>query len=118
MNWAFQFPGYRLLDQQRQLCFRGSEINNLCESLAKIRFCHFHPDRVNLGPDQIAVANVDARRGHNAGNHSVRLVEVILVMRASSSAVGVNERRLSTSSGTAAALGVVGWCGGNVAQID
>ncbi len=48
----------------------------------------------------------------------VRLTEVILVVRAASRAIGVDQGRLTATAGPAAALGVVGRRRRDVAQID
>lgn len=118
MTWTPEFLRERFFDGQRQLAIGRSQVENRGQGCAQIRCGHFHPDGVDVGTNQIAVPDVDPRRCHKSGNHLVRFMEVILIMWAPSGAVGIDEGRLSTASGPATALRVIGRGGRNVAEID
>lgn len=73
---------------------------------------------MDVGTDEIAVAEVDAGRRDGAGDHIGGLFEIVLVVRTAARAVGVDERWLAAAARSAAALGVVGGRGRHVAQVD
>ncbi len=73
---------------------------------------------MDVGPDQIFVGQVHARWCDGAGDHALRAIEEVLVVRAAGCAVGKDERGLSAPAGAPAALRVVGRRRRNVAQVD
>ncbi|OQC03532.1 MAG: hypothetical protein BWX80_02759 [Candidatus Hydrogenedentes bacterium ADurb.Bin101] len=84
------------------------DIQHRGKRLAQVGFGDFHPDGVDVGTDQVPVAQIDARRRHGAGHHLAGLAEVILVVGAAARAIGIDQGRLSAAPRTAAALGIVG----------
>jgi len=73
------------------------------------------PDRVHVAPDEVLVAEVQARRRHGAGHHVPRVAEPVGVVGVAGGAVGDHERRLAGAAGPAGALRVVGRRGRDVA---
>ena len=108
----------RVLDRQRQLAIRRREVKDRGERLAEVRLGHLHPDGMDVRAHEIAIAHVDARRGHRARDHLAGLAEEILVVRAASGTVGEDQRRLPAATGPAAALRIVGRGRRDVAQVD
>ena len=79
---------------------------------------HFRPDRVNVRTDEVPVAQVDARRRHRPRHHVAGPSVIVLVVGASTGAIGVDQRRLAAPSGASAALCVVRRRRGDVPQVD
>ena len=115
---AAQFGLEQVFDREEDLAVLAMNIENGREGLAEIGFGDFHPDGVDVGAHQVAIAQVNPRRGDGAGDHAVGVFEVILVVGAATGAVGINQGGLAATTGTAAALGVVGRGGRDVAQVD
>jgi len=72
---------------------------------------------VKVGPGQFLAGEVDARGLHGTGDHLPFMMEEVLVVAASGQAVGDDQGGVALASGAAAALGVVGWSGRDVAQV-
>ncbi len=60
---------------------------------------------MDMGSHQIAIADVDARRRHETGDHLIRLSEIILVVWAATGAISINQRRLPAAAGPTASYG-------------
>src|SRR5665811_1856486 len=67
---------------------------------------------------EVLVGQVDTRGGDNPGHHQLWAPEKVLVVRAPSRTVGVDERWLPAPAGATAALRVVGRRGRDVAHVD
>ena len=67
---------------------------------------------------QVFVGQVQGWCTHFAMHHGGRIGEEVLIVGAFCCAVGEDQCRHATTSGTPAALRVVGWCGRHIAQID
>ena len=88
MDRVPQLPGDGVLNRQWQLAIRGREVDHCCERLAEIRLSHFHPDCIEVRANEIAIAQVNARRRDDPCDHLARFPEKILVMGAASGTVG------------------------------
>lgn len=93
-------------------------IENRCEGFTEIGFGDFHPYGVDMGTNEVAIPQINAGRDDRASNHPIGVFEVILIVRAATGAVGINQRGLSTTTGAATALRVVGRGRRDVAKID
>ena len=94
------------------------ELQDRGQGSAQIRPRPFHPDRVDVRADEVAVAEIDAGRRHRAGDHPGGLAVEVLVVGAAPRAVGEDQGGLSAAPRAPAALRVVGRGGRNVAQVD
>ena len=66
---------------------------------------------------EIFVGQVEPRRGDLSGNHAIRALEEILVVRTACRAVREDQRRLAAAARSAAALGIVGGSRRNVPHV-
>src|SRR5580658_437555 len=62
-----------------------------------------------MGPDEVPIGEVEARRPNGAGDDFLAPPEVVLVMAAAAGTIGENQRRLAASPGASAALSIA--CG-------
>ena len=119
MNRAAKFISDGRLHRQRQpFSIRRVEVHNRGQGSAEVRRCRLHPDRVDVRADQVAVPEVDTGGRHRPGDHTGGLAVEVLVVGASSRAVGEHQGGLSAASRPAASLRVVGWGGRDVPQVD
>ncbi len=73
---------------------------------------------MDVGANQVFIGQIEAPGADGAGHHVRRPLEEVLVVGAAGGAIGVDQRRLAAATGPAAALGVVGRRGGDVAHVD
>ncbi len=66
--------------------------------------------------DDLRVGRIDFGSGDVAGNHFLRVVEIVAVMRAVLAERQDERRRVFAPPGASCALGIIGWSRGDVAQ--
>ena len=103
---------------QRQLPIFRAEFQYGGQRFSQIRFRRFHPDRMDVRADQVAVAEIDTGRFHRSGDHPCRFAEKVLIVGAAPRAVREDHGRLSAPAGAPAALGLVGRRRRDIAQVD
>ena len=97
-----------------------AEVENVADAalVAADRRGRSHPDRVQVGADEFFVLEVDAGRVYCAGDHFFALLEEVLIVGVALGGEGQDQRRVAVAAGPAAALGVVGGGGRDIAQVD
>src|ERR1700730_8765996 len=109
VNWILELSPDRVLDGKFNPSVFVTNVKNGSQSFSKVWFRHFHPQGMNVRAHQIAVAKVDPGRHDGACAHPLGLVEIILIVWAPTSAVGVDQCGLAASTRTATPLSVVRW---------
>jgi len=67
-----------------------------------------------MGAHQVAVAKVDAGRHDGASDHTLGLAEIILIVGAATSTIGIDQRGLATATRPATPLSIIRRGRGNV----
>ena len=121
MRRVAQLVPERGLDRQRRrppFTARRIEVEDRRQRPPEVRSRRLHPHRVDVGADEVAVPEVDARGLDRPRDHPGRLAVEVLVVGASSRAIGEDERGLPSAPGATASLRVVGRGGRHVPQVD
>src|SRR6266511_4450049 len=94
------------------------DIEDVFERAAKIDARFREPNGVDMGAQEILIAQVEARRRDFAADHTIGTFKEELVVRTARGAVGEDQRRLAAAPGSPAALSVIGRGLRDISHID